>query len=396
MTCNVKDGGRTWSMTRDTDGNRKYKFVTLVISDDPKDGPATVLQTAGIPIPGDYWIIDNDADLWATCKLDAEVKPLVTNEPNYQWEVTQTFDTKADDKKCKDQQLEDPLLIPDRISGGFTRYQEEATEDRDGNPIENSAHEQFRGPQVEFDKNRPSVKIAQNVPDLELGLFSSMIDNVNTDPLWGLGPRCIKLSNVTWERKFYGQCYRYFERTLEFEIRYDGFDRDLLDEGTKVLNGHWKDPRTSDQWVVDNIAGAAPDPSNPKHFIRFVDRRGNPSKVILDGHGLPSGVPIGTGATAVASILADVVNNVVITNGGSGYSSAPKVIFKGGGGFGAAGTALISGGSVIGVNITAGGQDYTEVPSVEFSSMGEPGKIHVEKYDEADFLVLNIPTDLEA
>jgi hypothetical protein len=66
-----------------------------------------------------------------------------------------------------------------------------------------------------------------------------MIDTVNMFPLWGLPPRCIKLSNAPWEKKFWGLCEQYYTLTLEFELRSDTFDKDLNDIGTKVLNGHW-------------------------------------------------------------------------------------------------------------------------------------------------------------
>lgn len=54
-----------------------------------------------------------------------------------------------------------------------------------------------------------------------------------------------------------------------------------------------------------------------------------------------------------------------ITNGGSGYVTAPLVTFGGGGGgVGAAATAVISGGSVVAINITNGGTGYTSAPTV--------------------------------
>lgn len=66
-----------------------------------------------------------------------------------------------------------------------------------------------------------------------------------------------------------------------------------------------------------------------------------------------------TGATGTIAV-------VNVTNGGSGYVSAPSVSFSGGGGSGAAGTAILSGGSVIGVVMTNGGTGYTSAPAVSF------------------------------
>jgi hypothetical protein len=71
---------------------------------------------------------------------------------------------------------------------------------------------------------------------------------------------------------------------------------------------------------------------------------------------------------------------VAVTNGGSGYTSAPTVTFAGGGGSGAAATAVIdttSGsptfGQVIAINVTNRGTGYTSNPSVILSGGGGTG-----------------------
>ncbi len=293
-------GTLTWEGSRDSDGYREYKLTSLVRGD-LGCGPAEALQASGLPEPGDYWIFDTDQDIWASCKENAEVKIHSEKEgdPNKYWRVTQTFSSKGDEKRCKDEQIDDPLLKPQEVSGSFAKYQEEAVIDRFGVPILNSCFEQFHGPQIEFDKNRPTIKISQNVPLLELALLAQMQDTVNDSTLWGLPARTIKLSSISWEKKFYGKCYIYYTRNFEFDVRYEGWDKELLDEGTKVLNGHWD--KTTGGWVLNKIGGifgsggVTPNPLNPQHFIKFVDRDGNPASVILNGHGLPSAVRIGTG-----------------------------------------------------------------------------------------------------
>lgn len=61
------------------------------------------------------------------------------------------------------------------------------------------------------------------------------------------------------------------------------------------------------------------------------------------------------------------VQQIVISNGGSGYTVPPTVSFVGGGGTGAAGTAVLTGGAVTSVTITDGGTGYTTIPEVEFT-----------------------------
>lgn len=301
MTVATLIGGpREWSMQRDRDGNRDYKVTFLIETQTSLDGPAHILECPELPQPGDFYVIDNDADLWATWKLDADVKQLTREEPGFWWEITLTASTKPDGKRCKDQQIDDPLMVPDRISGGFAKYQEEAAVDRFGLSITNSAFELFHGPTNEWDKARPTVKIAMNRAQLNLPLLCQLQDCVNSGPMWGLPARCIKLSNITWDKKYYGQCFPYYEISLEFDIRFDTFDRDLLDEGTKALRGKF-DPITG-KFVLQPKAGGLfgttaimPNPANPSDYDKFLDRNGNPAHVVLNGHGLPANVAIGTG-----------------------------------------------------------------------------------------------------
>lgn len=288
---------RTWEMSRDMEGHRTYIIEFKVIAD-PLDGPETVLGTPGLPTVGSTWVVDNDSDLWAFCTPIISIKPHLTDQPNTLWFVRQTFTTKPLNR-CQTTTIEDPLDEPDRISGTFVKYTKEATQDRFGNLLKSSSHEIFRGPQVERDYNRPTVRIEQNVADLELDVFTFMIDTLNNATMWGLPAGTIKLSNVPWERKYHGACDVYYTRTLEFDIDPEGFDRDLLDEGTKVLHGDWD--RDTGQWVVQDVAGASPDPDNPQHFIRYKDLTGENSRVILDGAGLPANTQVvgseGSGTT---------------------------------------------------------------------------------------------------
>ena len=76
----------------------------------------------------------------------------------------------------------------------------------------------------------------------------------------------------------------------------------------------------------------------------------------------------GRGVTATATILMGVdeaESTINITNGGSGYTSAPKLTFSGGSGTGATASATLTGNSVTGITITAGGSGYTSVPTLK-------------------------------
>jgi hypothetical protein len=64
---------------------------------------------------------------------------------------------------------------------------------------------------------------------------------------------------------------------------------------------------------------------------------------------------------------------VTITNGGAAYTSAPTVVFNGGGGSGAVGVATINNGSVTGITITNPGSGYTSAPTVTLAGGQQTG-----------------------
>lgn len=279
-------GEQNWTCDRDEEGHREYK-LTSTIAATVLEGPANVLLTPGLPMPGAPWLFFNDYDPWAFCRRDAKIMKLPgygDNEPAEFYQVVQTFSSKPVNK-CQDDKVENPLLMPPEISGSYIKHKEEIAYDVFGRPVVNSAWEQFRGHQVEFDISRPKVKVKKNVPFNNIPMIGSMVNTLNDRLLWGLPSRCVKFTDWAWERKFYGQCFPYYVHEYEFELDIRTFDRLLLDEGTKCLQGHWSGPDGG--WVVEDIAGEPPDKNNPAHFKRAVDRENNAMRVVLDGNGRP-------------------------------------------------------------------------------------------------------------
>ncbi|HIE4431929.1 hypothetical protein [Burkholderia multivorans] len=72
----------------------------------------------------------------------------------------------------------------------------------------------------------------------------------------------------------------------------------------------------------------------------------------------------------------DEVGSVIVTNGGSGYTSAPTVTFSAPtSGTTATGTAIVQNGAVVAVTITNPGSGYTAAPTVSFSGGGGTGAV---------------------
>jgi hypothetical protein len=307
MAWVIEGGPRQITTARDAEGHREYKVSLLARAASSSDTPAGVYFATGLPRPGDDYAYGHDIDAWAFCLpvLTATPHEVKDGESPKYMVVEVTYSTKPPEgskSRCNDNPVEDPLLEPAKVSGGASKYTEEAAEDRFGFPLLTSSHEQIRGPQVEFDANRPTTVIEQNVATFEaVAAAYRMLDCVNAFPIWGFGYRQVKLSDVTWERKYYGRCYVYYTRRLSFDFNVKTFDRTVLDEGTKVLHGRWG---STGSWVLIDIDGQSPDPDNPQHFDRFQDRNGNVCRVILNGRGLPAGVQIGTGSNVIVGSIA--------------------------------------------------------------------------------------------
>lgn len=74
----------------------------------------------------------------------------------------------------------------------------------------------------------------------------------------------------------------------------------------------------------------------------------------------------GTTAVASATVVANAVSSISVSNQGDGYEwlKTPSVTLSGGGGTGAAGYAEISGGQVVNIVLTNGGTGYSSAPTV--------------------------------
>ncbi len=255
----------SWGMTKDSDGHRTYAAKFLVLCSDVDDGPLVVSTATGLPVTGAAWTYGNDSDLWALCYPDVTAKPLVDKEDNKVWEVSKKFSTKPL-KRCQTSSIENPINEPPNISGSFVKYTREARFDRSGNALKYSNHQMMSGSITERDYNRPTVKIEKNFAAINLTLITGAVDTVNDATLWGLGTRKIKLSNVSWSRKLYGTCTYYYTVNYEFDIDFNTFDHEVVDQGSMVL-------------------ASGGDPNNPQDFVQYKDCRGNNQKVLLDGNG---------------------------------------------------------------------------------------------------------------
>lgn len=349
MTCRLHGKHRVWGGGADDEGYRTYG-ITWIVNCGRKDGPANVMQTPGLPLPGALWQFEDDIDVWAFCYPWMEVEHLAQKEgdPSEWWAVKQKFSTKPM-KRCQDERVENPILEPPKISGGHSRYTHEATHDRHGRMILTSSLERYKGNDVEFDRNRPTFKMEQNVATLGQDVYVPMVDTVNDSPIWGFNERCVKLSTAYFERNVYGKCGYYYTRHFEFEVNHASFDKILPDEGTRVLSGHW-DIREKTSVGVGYGCKITIRAANAGGSLTFVTLAEDPSDTtkVLGGAGfLPSTADMqlklfgGGGAGGIVYGTSDAdgaIISVRLENAGdpgfpfglgSGYSTSPKYLPNG-------------------------------------------------------------------
>lgn len=266
-----------WEGGNTDDGIREYLVRYLVTTNDIDDGPTVAMEQSGLPIIGSRWsaidkrsAAETTGSGWRTNYAKATPHQQNQGEGHFYWIVEHKYSTKT--QPCSELNIDDPTQQPPRIRGSFVKYTEEVTHDKSGNVIESQSHEPLRGPQVEFDRNRATIVIEQNLKVLNLKGWSAVIDHTNVAEMWFIPKGHLKFSNMSFEKVYSGVCDPHYAVVFEFDIRRDGFNRTVLDEGTKAL-GAW-DPTTK-VWVPAAGGGA-----NPSDWQRYRDKEGELAQII--------------------------------------------------------------------------------------------------------------------
>ena len=259
-----------WHLDTDEEGYRDYTLIWQVQTAGPSYGPDYALFAPGMPMPGAALNYGATVDPWAFYQRKGSARLKNRGSRRDVWLATTIFSTRPI-RRCQTNRMDDPLLEPHRVRGGADQFIREAIEDKDGDPILNSANERFRGPALQDEDGYPTLEIEQNVAWINLPLLAEYRYSVNNASFWGMPARTIRCKTFTWERVLYGTCYFYFRVTTTFQMNEDTWDLELLDEGDMV-----------------KIDG-----TSPPEFRRAKDKFEENVRVLLDGSGnaLPPGDP---------------------------------------------------------------------------------------------------------
>lgn len=223
MSAEAVTAPYNWTKDTGEEGDETYTVNWKVNTTLALDGPDVAWTAAGLPVPGSSLSIGNTSNPWAFYQNKGSAKLLKADSNRKLWDLTTVFSTKPI-KRCSAGKVDDPLLEPHRVKGTFNRVMEEQLKDKDGNPIENSAQQRFKGATVQIPRARPVVELEMNVAWINLAWMAEYADAVNSNTQWGQAVRTIKCTVGPWERVLYGTCCYYFVVRFTFELRYETWD----------------------------------------------------------------------------------------------------------------------------------------------------------------------------
>lgn len=210
------------------DYHRKFQATMQVIAD-VWHGPLAISTASGIPAYGTPYslIVDGNQqeyDNWAFCdsisiehvhRINADDG---TNTPKNRWVLKLTFSSTPSDHNPS-KARNNPLLDPPVSSGSFIGYRRPTHRDKDGNLIRNSAYDLYT-PAVEVDDANDTLRISYNTSTIDLAFRAGFRNTVNSDSIWGLPARTVKLRQWGWRVQYAGDFFSYIRHDFEFEISY--------------------------------------------------------------------------------------------------------------------------------------------------------------------------------
>ena len=214
-------------------------------------------------------------------------------------------------------------------------------------------------------RNKPNIKLSKRPKEGDLIYFP-------------LGDRLFEIKYVEHEKPFYQLQGLY---TYELRCELFRYEDEIIDTG--ILN---IDDNTAQDAIIQTLqlvgigstATAITGIVNGGVRSVTITNRGNnyTSAPVVAFSSAPSG---GITATGIATMIGGIVDfcgpddtrfrvqGVELINPGAGYTVAPKISFKGGGGSGAVGITSIGNGIVGVITVTSVGSGYTTSPLVSFS-----------------------------
>lgn len=232
----ITEKSEGWTGSRSEKGDYEFQRIFHVLTDDINIGPYAVMNGTdshgnSIPLDFDDYHAGQDVLTFARVKTKAAARePL---NPML-WYVTVTYST-AKDQQDRSNPPEDR---PIEISFSLQRQTKVASKTISGGSLATSAGERFN-PLPEMDDSRLVMTVSRNQFDFNSVAAMDYRDSVNSDSFVGFEAGKVKLAGISAKSVFEGAIF-YWRVDIEFHISDEGWDLEVLDEGTYFLNGGQK------------------------------------------------------------------------------------------------------------------------------------------------------------
>ena len=227
-----------------------------VVTDDPMDGPEVVLFSP--LIPNSFQRYKSTAAYLRSVDMsyqDMESSRLIHF-------VTAEYSSESSGEDPDDWEIQIPINRPAKWSGNFLQQQAPLETDKvTGEPILNSAGDVF-DEVVSLDDSQPLLTCRKSFSDMNLGLWLTYRDAVNSEQWGPFPPRTVKVQQISFTQEFYDISIPFYKLVFSFQVK----DTWLI----KLWSRGWRerinvnDPDDGTKLIIDPETGQVP----PKpHFL---------------------------------------------------------------------------------------------------------------------------------
>jgi hypothetical protein len=244
------------------ENKREYTRTFSVITDSPNTGPAIVRTAAGIPVRGDYYTTGTEFDLLAYA---LNIESSCISADGLQWIVNVDYGFIDNDGETN------PLSEPSTESWSFQQFTRATDQDVNGNAIVNSAGDPF-AQAVQVDDSRPVLSVTRNQATFNAPLAYLYKDKTNRDPFRGAPAGTVKVMDISGQQQHDQTFGTYWQVKVEVQFNIEGWDKVLLDQGFRELDGTSGELKpitnngvvVSDPHLLDGVGAALPAGGTPQ------------------------------------------------------------------------------------------------------------------------------------
>lgn len=224
------------SASKNEKWQRTYSRKFQALTDDPTDGPVTVVDAFvsvySIDIGTKYNAGGTELDEGAYCN---SIATDCNSQDGLQWEITVQygpFDPTKDGEATSN-----PTEKVPEVSWDSVQFERVVDEDINGEAIVNTAFDGF-DPPIIIDDSRPVLKIQRNEA---LETFSPAVayayrDHVNEFEWYGGDPKTWKIAGITAKREFHAEIGFYWNVSYEFHYNPATWTKRILNQGMRELH----------------------------------------------------------------------------------------------------------------------------------------------------------------